>query len=161
EPSLCPFGDHTMHLYAALLTVALAPLPTPSAPANAFDHYVNALLIKVPAFEGAKEIPQLTPGLIREHDHVLAPTTGAFVVVKTNQGHMAKLLVRSARQKVEGDKSLPILLIERYVTYKEGDERAVLATGQNVALFPGFRLSLDMGQIVPAELGGDVRFLAD
>src|SRR5262249_53139489 len=58
-------------------------------------------------------------------------------------------------------KALPMLLIERYVTYKEGEERTVLTSGRGVSLFPGFRLSLDLGQIVPEELGGDLRFVAD
>jgi hypothetical protein len=54
-----------------------------------------------------------------------------------------------------------MLLVERYVTYKEGEEQTVLTSGRGVSLFPGFRLSLDLGQVVPEELGGDLRFVAD
>src|SRR5262249_38489658 len=53
------------------------------------------------------------------------------------------------------------LYIDQFVTYKEGEERAVAAGGKSLALFPGFRFSLDMGQVVPDELGGDLRFVAD
>ena len=33
--------------------------------------------------------------------------------------------------------------------------------GKNVNLFPGFRFNLDLGQVVPEELGGDLRFVVD
>jgi hypothetical protein len=35
----------------------------------------------------------------------------------------------------------------------------VQAEGKGLSLFPGFRLSLDLGQVVPEELGGDLRFV--
>ena len=54
-----------------------------------------------------------------------------------------------------------MLLIERYVTYKEGEEQQVFASGKNLALYPGFRLSLDLGQVVPEDLGGDLQFVVD
>jgi hypothetical protein len=54
-----------------------------------------------------------------------------------------------------------MLLIDRYVTYREGEERAVAASGTNVSLYPGFRLSLDLGQVVPEDLGGDLRFVVE
>ena len=72
-----------------------------------------------------------------------------MLIVKTNGGRNAKLLVHPAAQKTDATHSVPTLLIDRYVTYKEGEERTLLATGKNLALFPGFRLSLDMGQVVP------------
>src|SRR5207302_8770082 len=53
------------------------------------------------------------------------------------------------------------LLLDRYVTYREGQERAVQAGGQNVTLFAGFHFNFDIGQVVPAALGGDLRFVAD
>ena len=34
------------------------------------------------------------------------------------------------------EKSVPILLVERFVTYKEGEERTEKAKGRNVYLFP-------------------------
>ncbi len=47
------------------------------------------------------------------------------------------------------------------MTYKEGEERAVQASGKNLSLFAGFRFSLDLGQVVPEELGGDLRFVVE
>jgi hypothetical protein len=50
-------------------------------------------------------------------------------------------------------------LIERFVAYRAGSERTVSASGQNVMLFDGFRFSVDMGQVVPEKLGGDLRMV--
>ena len=147
-----------LSIVLALLT-SLAPVP-PSR-VDAFDFYFNRTLAKVIEDEGTREVKRLEPGEIVDHDRVLPGAPGAFLVVKTNDGRNAKLLVQAGRQKIDAERSVPMLLIERYVTYREGEERAVQASGQNVMLFPGFRLSLDHGQIVPAELGGDLRLIAD
>src|SRR5258707_1199294 len=73
----------------------------------------------------------------------------------------AKLLCQIARQKISCDKFAWMLLIERYVTYREGEERTIQASGKTLSLFAGFRLSLDLGQVVPEEIGGDIRFVVD
>jgi hypothetical protein len=86
---------------------------------------------------------------------------GALLIVKTNDGRNCKLLVQPASQRAPGDKFVPMLLIERYVTYREGEEQTVVASGKNLSLFAGFRLNLDLGQIVPEELGGDIRYVVD
>jgi hypothetical protein len=56
---------------------------------------------------------------------------------------------------------VPILLVDRFVTYKEGTDEAVLASGRNLYLFAAFRLNLDVGQVVPEEAGGDLRLVVD
>jgi hypothetical protein len=91
----------------------------------------------------------------------LPDASAAFIVVYTNDSRYSKLLVRTAFRKVSADRKIPMLLIERFVTYKEGEERTIHASGQNVNLFPGFRFNLDLGQVVPEELGGDLRFAVD
>src|SRR5262245_61968446 len=120
--------------------LALGLAPGASA-ADAFEGYTNPILAKVPGAEGVQELKQLTPSLLADHDRVLAGTSAAFLVVKTNDGRWSKLLVQSARQKLDDKRSLPILLIERFVTYKEGEERAVVASSKNVYLFANFRLN--------------------
>src|SRR5262249_50867237 len=50
---------------------------------------------------------------------------------------------------------------ERFVTYKEGEERQVHSSGKNVSLYADFRFSLDLGQVVPEEIGGDLRFVVE
>jgi hypothetical protein len=147
-----------------MLFVTLSPchlVTLSSARADAFDHYLNPLLRKVPGAEGAREVKRLTPAEITDQQRVLPDSTGAFLVVHTNDGRWSKLLVQAARQKLADGRHVPILLIDRFVTYKEGTEQTVQAAGKNVSLFPGFRFSLDLGQVVPEELGGDLHFVAD
>ena len=141
-------------LFAALFTL-LAPR---FAHADAFDLYTNDLLAKIPKANGVLHVKELTPELLVEHNRVLPGTRAAFVVVKTNEGRYAKLLVQASGQKF-ADKTLPILAIERFVTYKEGEERTILAEGKSLRLFQDFQLNLDLGQIVPASVGGDIRLV--
>lgn len=131
-----------------------------SVRADAFDLYTNPILAKVPGADGVKEVKQLTTDLLTDHDRVLTGISGTLIVVRTNDGRLAKLLVQPARQKIDKERSVPILMIERFATYREGEERALQASGRSVVLFPGFRFSLDLGQVVPEELGGDLRVLA-
>ena len=87
------------------------------------------------------------------NDQVLPGLRSAFLVVKTNQGRLAKLLVQPARQRVSKTEAVPILLIERFVTFLDGEDRTVIAEGKNVRLFGDFRFSLDIGQVVPRGSG--------
>jgi hypothetical protein len=140
---------------------ALTMLAMPSAlRADAFDNYTNEVLVKAPRATGVLALKQLTPGVMSEHGGVLPGTTAALLVVRTNEGRLSKLLVQPARQKLQDKATVPILLIERYVTYKEGEERTVIAEGHNVRLFDGFQFNLDLGQVVPVAVGGDLRFVA-
>jgi hypothetical protein len=130
-----------------------------SAPARAdvFDHYTNFILVKVPKLESTQDVKQVTLDMMIKHSRVLPGVPGTFIVVETNGGRMAKLLVQPARQKVTKEKSVPILLIDRFTTFVEDTEKAVQATGKNVRLFGGFHFDLDLGQVVPEALGGDLR----
>jgi hypothetical protein len=110
--------------------------------------------------QGVQRIQHLNPSQIADGDGVLPGVSGALVVVKTNEGRFSKLLLKAARQRI-GAQAVPILLIERFVTYREGEERTVQAAGTNVHLFAGFQFSLDLGQVVPAELGGDLRWVTE
>jgi hypothetical protein len=145
-------------LAVALLTAVLSAVPVR---ADAFDLYTNPILAKVPGADGVQEIKQATPAVLGEHDRVLPDAVGALLVVRTNDNRWSKLLLRFAFRKVDADRRIPMLLIERFITYKEGDERAVQAEGRNVNLFAGFRFNLDIGQVVPEELGGDLRYVVE
>jgi len=143
---------------AALLLLA----GTPALRADAFDNYTNSLLAKVPAAAGVQEVKRLPAETILESGGVIPNNTSALLVVQTNDGRFSKLLVTSGRKRLSDEKQslVPILLIERYATYRPGTERTVEAQGQNVILFDGFHFSLDMGQVVPEKIGGDLRFVA-
>ncbi len=133
-----------------------------AARADAFDYYVNPLLAKVPGAAGVKELTKLPAETILENGGIIPNNTSALLVVQTNDGRFAKLLVQSGRKRLNDENKtlVPILLIERYATYRPGTERTVEASGQNVLLFDGFHFSLDMGQVVPEKIGGDLRFVA-
>lgn len=150
-----------MKLMTYAASIAVMALCAPLSRAHAFDDYVNPILQSAVAGTNVKALRQLTPELIADHDHVLDNMSAALVIVQTNEGRLSKLLVQAARRKIAADKTVPILLIDRFVTYREGEERAIQAAGNNVNLFGGFHLSLDIGQVVPPQLGGDVRFVVD
>jgi hypothetical protein len=125
---------------------------------HAFDGYSNDVLTMLLKTDGVRQVKELTPELLIDHQRVLQNIKASFVVVKTNEGRYSRLLVQAAGQKV-GDKTLPILLVERFVTYKAGEERTVVAEGKEVRLFQDFQFSLDLGQVVPASVGGDIRLI--
>jgi hypothetical protein len=145
---------------SAVALLALVTLPG-LLRADPFDLYDNRVLGKVPDAAGVSAVKELTPSVLSDHDRVLPGITGSLLAVRTNDGRWSKLLVQPARQKIADGKSVPILLVDRFVTYKEGTDEAVQASGRNLYLFAGFRLNLDVGQVVPEEAGGDLRLVAD
>jgi len=86
---------------------------------------------------------------------------GSPVIFKTSKGRWTKALLRPARQKLEGDHSVPILLVEKYATFLDNEERAVSPSGSEIRLFPGFRFSLELGQVVPPEVAADFQLTKD
>jgi hypothetical protein len=147
--------------FGLFVAASMALVLAGPARADVFDHYINPVLDKMLEGKNIKEVKQLTPNMIIDHDRVLPGIPSAFLIVRTNGNRIAKLLVQAARQRVDADRSLPILYIERFITYKEGEEQTRHAEGKNLSLFAGFRLGLDLGQIVPEVLGGDLRFVVD
>jgi hypothetical protein len=149
-----------MRFALGLVLAALVAAPS-VARADAFDNYTNPILAKVPGSKLAEPVKQLTEELMVVNSRALPGVTAAFIVVKTNEGRLAKLLVRPAAHKLAGGETIPIVYIERLVTYREGEERTIQASAQDVRLFGGFNLSLDIGQVVPAKLGGDLRYVVE
>jgi hypothetical protein len=146
----------------AVLVLACTLLVVPrSAGADTFDRYTNPVLMKAPESAGVQPLTRVTFGSILDNSGVVPGIDGALLVVRTNDGLYGKLVVQAAYQKVGARAKVPVLLVERYATYRLGQDEAVQARGDNVKLFSGFRLSLDIGQVVPPELGGDLRFVGD
>ena len=127
------------------------------AQADHFEHYVNPVLEKaVKDGKNVKELKEINSTQLADYGDVLADTANVFLIVRTNDDRWSKLLVQPARQRFGKDKQAPMLLIEKYVTFKEATERTVKAKGENVHVYPGMRLNLDIGQMVPEKLGGDL-----
>src|SRR5262245_38605907 len=123
-------------LFAVLVTLSpchLVTLSSAAARADAFDHYTNPVLARLIGAEGTQEVKELSQRLLSQQDRVLTNVPGAFLVVKTNSGRNAKLLVHVARQRIDEDRFVPMLLVERYVTFREGEERTVQAGSKNLS----------------------------
>jgi hypothetical protein len=145
-----------MRRFALLAALAV----TPAGRAEQFDYYMNPVLSKAVSDGTLKSVNELTGDQIAEYAGALPDSSSAFLVVATNDKRLAKLLVQPARQKFGADRQAPLLLIDKYVTFKGTTDRAVQASGQNLHLYPGLRLSLDIGQVVPEPLGGDLTVIA-
>jgi len=145
----------------AWLAVGFLAVLTASVHGDAFDNYINPVLAKVPDAKGVKELKKLTAEQILDAGGVVPGTQAALLMVQTNDGCFSKLLVQSARKRLNDENKtlVPVILIERFAAYRAGTERTVVASGQNVILFDGFRFSVDMGQVVPEKLGGDLRLV--
>lgn len=130
-----------------------------SSRSEQFDYYTYPVLSKAVADGTLKEVKELTADQIADASGALPDSTSTFLVVLTNDKRLARMLVQPARQKV-GDRQVPMLLIDKYLTFKGTTERAVQAAGQGVQLYPGLRFSLDIGQVVPESVGGDLIVVA-
>jgi len=86
-----------------------------------------------------------------------ADISSPCIVVKTDDGNLTKALVAWGFRRGEG-KLVPVLLIERYVTYRSDRGDTTTAAGKDVMLFAGFSFNFDIGQVVPEGQGGDIRF---
>jgi biopolymer transport protein ExbD len=103
---------------------------------------------------------------------VLRDSRSALVLVKTDMGNLARMLVApafrkrqrtagilntDAQKKIQAD-LVPLLLVERFEVFDGGHPASRIARGRDLMLFDGFQLDLDSGQVVPEGLGGDLRF---
>jgi hypothetical protein len=129
--------------------------------ADSFDDYTNRDLQKLLETKNVEKVKSASIVDLVTHAQSLPGIRSTYLVVKTNEGRLAKLLVQPAQQKVGKKDTVPILLIDRFVTFLDGEDRTVVAKGQNVRLFNDFRFSLDVGQVVPASVPADLRFAID
>jgi hypothetical protein len=145
---------HAVVLFALLIS-------TSAARSEAFDDYSSVHLLQLAASDKVQRVKRLERDGLVNAFAVLPKTEGALLIVHTNDNRWAKLLVQPAKQKIDGENSVPILLIERFVTFKEGEERAFVAEGKNIRLFHDFRFNLDIGAIVPEKALPNKAFTAD
>ena len=141
-----------MRRLAALTLLTAATLGR----ADQFDYYTHPVLSKAVTDGTLKEAKELTSEQIADAGGVLADSPAAVLVVATNDQRFARLLVQPARQKLGRDRTAPLLLVDKYTTFKGTSPQAVQASGQNLHLYPGLRLNLDIGQVVPESVGGDL-----
>ena len=145
--------------FSLACTLACAFVTSASA-ADVFERH-QARLVKRLAEEGEglKQLEMQEASKLKP----LAATIGSpCLVARTDDGGYAKLLVAWGLKKGKtSEKPIPVLLIERYVTYRGDRLDLTSATGKDVMLFPGFGFNLDIGQVVPVGQGEDIVFTAE
>ncbi len=138
----------------AVGTTLLLGLSAPVDAADAFDRHTSEYLQQVAA--QAKPLPRLTMDAAANLK-TLAPKIGSpCIVVRTNEGNWTKALLGWGFRKGP-DKPIPVLVIERFVTYRSDRTNSTTASGKDIMVFAGFSFDFDIGQVVPAEYGGDIR----
>jgi hypothetical protein len=143
-----------------LLLLLVLVCPAPTAWSDEFDRLEGALLFDIPGRSGTRAAAALGYRELEALPTPLSDARAALVVVKTDQGNLAKILVTAAFKKVTpakaGAASVPVLILERFETIDSLDRRSFKARGKGVTLFEGFQYDLDSGQVVPDGMGGDV-----
>ena len=82
------------------------------------------------------------------------------VVLKTDEDNIVKALVTWGLRKGK-DGPLPVVVIERFVTYRGDRQNITAASGKDVMLFPGFAFNFDIGQVVPEGQGEDIKCVGE
>jgi len=120
---------------------------------DAFDRHTSVWLRS--AVKDAMPMVEATQKQIEDLKRLDANTENPCVIIRTNGGNLAKALVSWGLRRTK-DKVVPVLLLERYVTYTNGRNDTTSAAGANVMLFPGFAFNFDIGQVVPLDGGADL-----
>lgn len=122
---------------------------------DAFDLHTAYWLKQ--AAKNSKPLGSLSMEQAASLDSIGKNINGACVVIKTDKDNWAKALVSWGFVKGP-DKPVPVLLIDRFVTYRGDRDNVTTAVGKDVILFAGFAFDFDLGQVVPAGLGDDAVF---
>ena len=140
--------------------LGLLILATTTAFGDEFDRLEADRLQQITTSGDSKKHERLTINAIEALPQALRDARSAFLVVKTDQGNYARLLVSQALRKAPGGKgeALPVLILERFDTFEPGKASSRVAKGAGMVLFDGFQVDLDAGIIVPKNQGGDLLF---
>jgi hypothetical protein len=135
--------------------MALWLLASPAWGIDIFDRHTSYWVKQAAQQHAAVE--SLSSGQAAELRALSRDILSPMVVVQTDQGNWAKALLGWGLRKAQ-PAPVPVLFIERFVTYDRDRGDVTVAHGRNVMLFPGFEFDFDIGQVVPRDLGGDVAF---
>jgi hypothetical protein len=150
-------------LVAAILAGACQLRPGTVASTDEFGRLEGPSLFELAGRADARAHAQLTFREMEALPVVLRDERAPLVIVKTESGNLAKMVVSPGFRKFKPSEKdgplVPVLVVERFETIDAGDHRSVKARGKELTLFDRFQLDLDTGQVVPEGLGGDVVFL--
>jgi biopolymer transport protein ExbD len=104
----------------------------------------------------------LTTSQLEALPEVLPRVRSALLIIKTDEGNLAKLLVAPGLRKPMAGATtsapLPVLVLERLETLEANKYLSFKARGKEIVLFGEFQYDLDSGQVVPEGMGGDIVF---
>lgn len=126
--------------------------------ADVFDRHTMMELRK--AVDEGTPVAQITLADVAKIKPLGKNISSPCVAVKTNNGNYAKALLGWGLRKTS-EKPTPVVVVERYVTYRIDRPELTSAAGKDVMLFPGFGFNFDIGQVVPIGQGADVEFTAE
>lgn len=139
----------------ALVVIAMWGVTTREAAADVFDRHTSYWLQQVAKHQEQSE--KLSMGAAMRLKGLGPFQSSPCVVIKTNDGNWTKAMVGWGFRRGPDEKPVPVLLIERYVTYRSDRDGATAANGKDIILFAGFSFNFDIGQVVPEGQGGDIR----
>lgn len=120
-----------------------------------FDQHSIAELKK--SASGAAPLSEVTASVASKWKSLSMKVSSPCLIVQTNDGHWAKALLAWGQRKVKGrEQPLPVLVLERFVTYRSDRDGVANANGREVMLFSGMSFSFDIGQVVPTGGGADI-----
>jgi hypothetical protein len=127
-----------------------------------FDRLEGTVLANLPGGDAVQPCPRLTLDDIARLPNVFPGVRSTPLIVQTDQGHLARLLVAPAFRTSPGaaDEPMPVFVLDRFATFEMPGALNQIARGRNLTLFDGFRLDLDTGQVVPEGQGEDLQLLA-
>jgi hypothetical protein len=138
-----------------LTTTALFCVVGPALAADPFERHSYFWLEQVA--KNSQPLVEVSARIAAEWKTLGPGVASPCIVIRTSEGNLAKALLSWGFRKTD-KQPLPVLLLERYVTYDNQRRELATAHGENVMLFPGFQFDFDIGQVVPEGLGGDVAF---
>ncbi len=148
------------------LTIAIAVqillIAAALAHADSFAELDGPAFFALPRRQDAHLHHSLSTAALEALPEVMPGQHSAFILVQTDQGALAKLLVTAGFRKpavsAKSGALIPVLNLDKFATIDAGDRQSITAGGSDVMLFHGFQLDLDTGHIVPPGMGGDIEF---
>ncbi len=126
-----------------------------SARADLFDDITNTDIPRIIATNAVQPVTEVSANHLASVSNLIPQSNSAILLMWTKDGRYAKLQVQAGLQKINSIKH-PVLFIEKFATFKEGEERTTLAKGGPIHLYAGLQFNADLGQVVTPTIGGDL-----
>ena len=156
-----PLMPHPVSVWLPVLVpaVVLFVLCQSAWAVDVFDQHGSAILKQIVEAEADAAGRELTQAQVTKLKPLARDVESSCLVIETNGGNLSKVLVSwGFRKQRSAEKPVPVLMLDRFVTYEQGKGDSTVANGRNVMLFPGFGFDFDLGQVVPAGFDADIEF---